>query len=165
MDDFNIWGTPSKKKKKKQDNIFGGGFDLSLGPKRGRTKNPLDFGVGLGPSRQKETERDTRRAFSQTQRNEIWDRQKGKCAGSHCGHKPLLRSATHYDHIIPWEKGGKTVVSNGQALCPTCHSVKSNKDRLKNVDKKRNNKNNDNFFGGNLFGPPPKRSKNNPFGL
>ncbi|MCX6818524.1 MAG: HNH endonuclease [Candidatus Aenigmarchaeota archaeon] len=159
MDDFNIWRTPGKKKKKKQNNTFGGGFGFSTK----KHKNSLNIGFGHTPK--KEAERDTRRAFSQTQRNEIWDRQKGKCTGSHCGHKTLLRSATHYDHIIPWEKGGKTVVSNGQALCPTCHSVKSNKDRLKKVDKKRGNKSNDNLFGGNLFGPPSKRSKNNPWEL
>lgn len=162
MGNLNILGTPSKKK---QENIFGDNLDFGLNPKKGRTKNTLDIGIGFGPSQKKETERDPRRAFSQTQRNEIWDRQKGRCAGLHCGHKPLLRSATHYDHIIPWEKGGKTIVSNGQALCPTCHSVKSNKDRLKNVDKKRKNNRTDNLFGGNLFGQSPKRSKKDYLGL
>ena len=103
--------------------------------------------------------RDTRRAFTQSQKSEIWDNQKGKCAGSHCGHRHLLRGATHYDHIIPWERGGRTVVSNGQALCATCHSMKSNKDTLKKVDKKRTKASSENPFG---FKLPRSRS---PFGI
>jgi hypothetical protein len=146
MDNINkmIWGQPQKGRKKKQENIFGGSL----------------VDIGFSSSKKKEVERDTRRTFSQTQKNEIWDRQKGKCAGSHCEHKPLLRSATHYDHIIPWEKGGKTVVSNGQALCPTCHTLKSQKDRLKKVDKQRKSKKgNQNLFGGSIFGQTQKSSK------
>ena len=100
----------------------------------------------IGWSSQREKERDTRRAFSQSQKNEIWDRQKGKCKGSHCRHSQLLRGATHYDHIKPHEDGGKTTVKNGQALCATCHALKSNKDRLKKVDKKRKKKTNDSIF-------------------
>ena len=72
MDDFNIWGAPSKKKKKKQDNIFSGNFDLGLSPKRGRTKNPLDIGIGFGSSQKEETGRDARRAFTQSQKNKIY---------------------------------------------------------------------------------------------
>lgn len=36
-----------------------------------------------------------------------------------------------------WEDNGKTIVSNGQALCPTCHTLKTKKDRLRKIDKKR----------------------------
>lgn len=78
-----------------------------------------------------DSERDTRRAFIQTQKNEICDTQNNKCAKCK---EPLLRSATHYDHKTPWENGGKTEVKNGQALCATCHSIKSNKDRLRKID-------------------------------
>lgn len=28
------------------------------------------------------------------------------------------------DHVVPWSKGGKTDVRNGQALCPTCNRKK-----------------------------------------
>jgi 5-methylcytosine-specific restriction endonuclease McrA len=94
----------------------------------------------LGTPSRKKSDRDTRRAFTTTQKNEICDKQNNKCAK--CG-KPLLRSATHYDHKTPWEKGGKTEVKNGQALCATCHSIKNNKDRLKKVDKKRKSKSGD----------------------
>lgn len=84
-----------------------------------------------------ENDKDTRRSFTQTQKNEICDRQNNKCAKCR---DPLLRSATHYDHKIPWEKGGKTEVNNGQALCAICHSIKNNKDRLKKIDSIRKTK-------------------------
>lgn len=85
-------------------------------------------------------ERDERRSFNRSEQNEIWDRQKGRCVGKHCRHSLLRRSAVHYDHIKPWELGGKTIPSNGQALCPTCHSIKTNKDRLKKQAKARTSK-------------------------
>ena len=107
------------------------------------------LGLISGRTGKKEKGRDSRRSFNRTQQNEIWDNQHGKCAGSHCKHSRLLRSATHYDHIIPHEKGGRTEVSNGQALCATCHSIKTNKDRLEKVDKKRKPRNNP-IFGGSF---------------
>jgi len=76
-------------------------------------------------------EKDSRRGFNQTEKAEIWDKQEGKCAI--CGEQ-LLRRATHYDHIIPWEKGGKTNVINGQALCANCHSIKSHESRLDKIN-------------------------------
>jgi superfamily II DNA or RNA helicase len=33
----------------------------------------------------------------------------------------------HADHIIPYTKGGKTIPSNGQALCPNCNLKKGSK--------------------------------------
>lgn len=113
------------------------------------TKDP--FGLRIGTSSKKKPDRDTRRSFTQSQKNEICDNQNNKCAKCK---EPLLRSATHYDHKIPWEKGGKTEVKNGQALCATCHSIKSNKDRLKKVDKRRKSKSNDPFGFGEI--KPPK---------
>jgi len=112
------------------------------------TKDP--FGLGIRTSSKKKTDRDTRRSFTQSQKNEIWDKQEGMCAKCE---ETLKRAGTHYDHKIPWEKGGKTEVKNGQALCATCHSIKSNKDRLKNVDKKRKPKPSD-AFGFGEFKPP-----------
>ncbi len=108
------------------------------------------FGLELGSS-SKKIEKDSRRSFTQSQKNEIWDRQGGRCAK--CD-KPLKRAATHYDHKIPHEKGGKTEVKNGQALCANCHSIKSNKDRLKKVDIKRKPKSNVPFGFGEI--KPPK---------
>lgn len=79
-------------------------------------------------SQARQSGRDTRRSFNASEKGEIWDRQKGKCT---MRKERLLRSATHFDHKIPWELGGKTIISNGQALCPTCHAIKTNRDRLK----------------------------------
>lgn len=78
-------------------------------------------------------ERDSRRGFNQTEKAEIWDKQEGKCARCR---EQLLRRATHYDHIIPWEKEGKTNVKNGQALCANCHSIKSHEARLDKINNK-----------------------------
>lgn len=156
LDIGNILGDvpTTKKRKKNKSNSFGIDFSADT------------FGIGMNNSRkQKETERDTRRTFSPTQRNEIWDKQKGKCAGAHCRHASLLRSATHFDHIIPWEKGGKTVVSNGQAFCPTCHTLKSQKDRLRNVDKKRKTKTHNNSSIDPISGLPVNWSKTDPWRL
>ena len=38
----------------------------------------------------------------------------------------------HVDHIIPWDKGGETVLSNLQTLCSVCNIGKSNLDLIEN---------------------------------
>ncbi|MCX6819076.1 MAG: HNH endonuclease signature motif containing protein [Candidatus Aenigmarchaeota archaeon] len=139
MDDFNFLGTPSKKKSKKEQNIF-------------------DF----GPAPKKEVERDTRRAFSQTQRKEILYQQDNKCAKCH---KKLDPRDIEFDHKKPWASVGRTVIDNGRALCGSCHKIVTHETKLKEVDKKRKSKTkDDNLFGGN-FKPLPKRSKNDPLGF
>ncbi|MCL5949520.1 MAG: HNH endonuclease [Candidatus Bathyarchaeota archaeon] len=78
------------------------------------------------------SERDSRRAFTQTQKNEILYQQDYKCAECH---KKLDLRATEFDHKRPWASGGRTVVINGRALCASCHKIASHNHRLKQIDK------------------------------
>jgi 5-methylcytosine-specific restriction endonuclease McrA len=109
-------------------------------------KNPYDFrdvaSVLIGGPEKKKPRRDSRRAFNQTQKVEIFRRQKGKCAMCH---KKLDFTLADFDHIKPFESGGKTTVRNGQALHKDCHAKKIQKERLKKVDKKRTRKPTDLF--------------------
>lgn len=103
-----------------------------------KKRNPFDveplnfksFDLGLDTK----LNRDYRRSFTRTQKNEIWAQQKGKCAKCH---KPLDPRTVEYDHGRPWSAGGKTTVKNGRALCPGCHKLKTHKERLKKVEKKK----------------------------
>lgn len=107
-----------------------------------RRKNPFEIkpikiepiDLGFGP---KKSKRDSRRAFTRTQKNEILAQQKGKCA---ICHKPLDQRTVEYDHGRAWSAGGPTKVKNGRALCPNCHKLKTHKERLKKVEKKKKKK-------------------------
>lgn len=48
----------------------------------------------------------------------------GRCA--HCN-KVLEPRGYHIDHIIPFTRGGRTVMENLQALCPECNTKKGNR--------------------------------------
>ena len=70
-----------------------------------------------------------RRGFREWQRQAIWDKGGGKCAGERdgkrCGHK--FRSYDDYwhaDHVIPRSAGGATLIENGQVLCWVCNLQK-----------------------------------------
>lgn len=45
-----------------------------------------------------------------------------------CGASPALSLDVelHVDHIVPWSKGGKTILENLQTLCSVCNLGKSN---------------------------------------
>jgi len=45
-----------------------------------------------------------------------------------CGRAPALHPGLvlHVDHVVPWEKGGETELSNLQTLCEPCNLGKSN---------------------------------------
>lgn len=66
--------------------------------------------------------KDSKRNFDEAQRQVIFRRDKGICQS--CGTK-CEWNAWEADHIIPWNRGGQTTVSNGQVLCPTCNASKS----------------------------------------
>jgi len=46
----------------------------------------------------------------------------------HCGASPAKHQKVelHVDHILPWSKGGETVLENLQTLCSACNLGKSN---------------------------------------
>jgi len=85
----------------------------------------------------KDSGRDKRRSFTTTQKKEIFDRQKGKCA---ICKKPLKLASTQYDHVKPWSENGATNVKNGRAICSNCHDETTHKSRLKKVEKKSKKK-------------------------
>lgn len=69
--------------------------------------------------------RDPRRGFTVDERRAAFER-----AGHRCEHKSMLwhrctNTATQGDHIFPWSRGGRTAMSNQQALCPFHNSRKS----------------------------------------
>jgi len=79
------------------------------------------------------TGRDTRRSFTKTQRITIWNKQRGKC--NLCKKKLDLRTIV-YDHKKRWADSGKTIVKNGQALCPNCNNLKNFNENAKLAEKR-----------------------------
>jgi 5-methylcytosine-specific restriction endonuclease McrA len=96
-------------------------------------KNPFEL-PSLYPSKPK---RDSRRSFSRTQKKEILHQQDNKCGKCH---RKLDPRAIHFHHKKPWSSGGRTITTNGRALCPSCHEILSHKERLKKVDKRKRKK-------------------------
>ena len=64
------------------------------------------------------------RAFTDNQKREAYERQKGIC--SKCGVEFEL-SEMEADHITPWHEGGKTTADNCQMLCKHDNRIKSGK--------------------------------------
>ncbi|UQN30537.1 HNH endonuclease [Brachybacterium kimchii] len=69
--------------------------------------------------------RDPRRTFTSAERAQAFAR-----AGMRCEHKSMFWSrctntATQGDHIFPWSHGGRTAMSNQQALCAFHNNRKS----------------------------------------
>ncbi|MEG2694545.1 MAG: DUF262 domain-containing protein [Acinetobacter sp.] len=62
------------------------------------------------------------RAFSEKDKQKMYQKQGGICPA--CNDKFEL-SQMDADHIIPWVKGGKTNLDNGQLLCKKCNQTKS----------------------------------------
>lgn len=70
--------------------------------------------------------RDPQRFFTWTQKRQLIAQ-----AGGRCEHKSVVwrrcsRPGTEADHVVPWSRGGRTVVENGQLLCRTHNTTKSN---------------------------------------
>ena len=64
------------------------------------------------------------RTFSENQKRESYERQKGICPT--CG-KHFEIQEMEADHITPWHLGGKTIAENCQMLCKSCNRTKSGK--------------------------------------
>jgi hypothetical protein len=73
---------------------------------------------------------DNQREFDHYQRIAIFRKYNGKCANPY--NNPDCQVTCewdnfHADHILAWTAGGKTTVSNGQLLCPSCNQKKGAK--------------------------------------
>jgi len=64
------------------------------------------------------------RAFTDKQKRESYEKQKGKCAKCK---KHFEIEEMEADHIKPWSKEGKTISKNCQMLCLDCNRTKSGK--------------------------------------
>jgi 5-methylcytosine-specific restriction endonuclease McrA len=60
----------------------------------------------------------TRRVSRQVRRI-VWQRDGGRCVECEVGYD------LHFDHIIPWSKGGSNEVENIQLLCVNCNLRKA----------------------------------------
>ena len=67
----------------------------------------------------------TKRDINLRLRFKVFQRDNFKCCS--CGASPALDPSItlHVDHIIPWAKGGETVMENLQTLCSKCNLGKS----------------------------------------
>ena len=68
----------------------------------------------------------TKRDVNLRLRFKVFQRDNFKCCI--CGASPATDSTVqlHIDHIIPWSKGGETVIDNLQTLCSKCNTGKGN---------------------------------------
>lgn len=64
--------------------------------------------------------RDSRRSFTETQKQAILHRQRYRCARCHYW---LDFRATKFHHKKYWSQGGWTTTHNAVALCSICHDI------------------------------------------
>jgi len=70
-------------------------------------------------------QKDDQRIFDQEQRLAIYRRDKGMCQLKiRCDGIKCDWDNWHADHIVPWSRGGKTTVENGQVACANCNLAK-----------------------------------------
>ncbi len=71
-------------------------------------------------TREWEQHANTTRRVPQRVRQEVWRRDRGRCAS--CGSRERLE----YDHIIPVSRGGSNTARNVELLCERCTRAKHN---------------------------------------
>lgn len=91
--------------------------------------NYANGGGSESPVLQPETGTDRRKAGrtpSLRLRWHVLQRDRFTCCA--CGASPALKPGVelHVDHIVPWSKGGETMLENLQTLCSVCNLGKSN---------------------------------------
>lgn len=86
--------------------------------------NNTSENVDIEKSLQKK-EHKTSRNINTRMRFKVLKRDNFKCCA--CGASPAKDSSVelHVDHIVPWSKGGETVIDNLQTLCSKCNLGKS----------------------------------------
>lgn len=79
----------------------------------------------IPPDKKNHYKHKTSRDINLRLRFKVFQRDKFKCCL--CGASPAKDSSVelHIDHIIPWSKGGETVIENLQTLCNKCNLGKS----------------------------------------
>lgn len=71
--------------------------------------------------------KDNQRDFTDQQKLTVFRRDQGSCQlRLKCSGAKLTWDDWHCDHKMPWSKGGKTTVENGQVACAVCNISKSN---------------------------------------
>ena len=73
------------------------------------------------PVAQQQSARRTPREPNSALRWRVANRDSFRC--QHCGKSPAVHAGVrlHIDHIVPWSKGGETVLENLQTLCSECN--------------------------------------------
>ena len=68
------------------------------------------------------------RAFPEQMKRRVYEKQGHKCPYCLANgvDKEYAFEEMQGDHIVPWSKGGKTTLDNGQMLCVECNLKKSN---------------------------------------
>ena len=69
--------------------------------------------------------RDPRRGFTVAERRAAFELAAHRCEHNSLFWHPCTNTPTQGDHIFPWSRGGRTTMSNQQALCPFHNSRKS----------------------------------------
>lgn len=71
--------------------------------------------------------KDQQRDFTSAQKRAIFRKNGNYCKVKlKCDGAKLTWDDWHCDHIVPWSKGGKTTVENGQVSCSACNLSKGN---------------------------------------